>query len=227
VFEGKTGYFFAVSRHPFALPAFGGRGEPFKVMDCLMKRFALGQYSQSVADAAIQAHERIGNVRDVAGVHIHTLQTAINIMAGDPEKWHPANRESADHSMPYVTAIALTYGKIVPEHFEDPYLHDPELRDLVSRVKVSVSEEANGREPEAMLCDLVVTLKDGSSETIRVDYHRGHFRNPMSDADVDAKYHGLADAVLSKARSDALLAQLWKLEALADVGDLFALARIE
>ena len=32
---------------------------------------------------------------------------ALHIMAGDPEKWSPDNRESADHSMPYVTAVAL------------------------------------------------------------------------------------------------------------------------
>jgi 2-methylcitrate dehydratase len=227
VFEGKRGYFNAVSRHPFTLEPFGGAGQPFKIMDCLMKRFALGQYSQSVADAALQAHARVANVRDIAGVHVYTLQTAINIMAGDPEKWHPANRESADHSMPYVTAIALTYGRIDPEHFEDPYLHDPELRDLVSRIECSVSEEANSREPEAMLCDLVVTLKNGGSETIRVEYHRGHFRNPMSDAEVGAKYHGLVDPVLPKIRSDALLAQLWKLEALEDVSDIFSLARFD
>lgn len=226
IFEGRGGYFMAVSREPFELEPFGGPGQPsFRIMDCLMKRFALGQYSQSVADAAIQMHERIGGADNVAEIHVHTLHTALFVMAGDPEKWRPANHESADHSMPYIAAVALTYGAIEPKHFDAPYLHDPKLLDLVSRVKCSESEEANSREPEAMLCDLAVTLKDGRSETIRVEYHRGHHRNPMSDDEVGAKYHGLADPVLTPARSEVLLKQLWKLDELADVADLFPLAR--
>jgi 2-methylcitrate dehydratase len=228
VFEGQGGFFRAVSRQAFNLPPFGrGRAQPFKLMDCLMKRFALGQYSQSVVDAAVQAHERLGGAGDIAGVHIHTLQKAMDIMAGDPEKWRPANRESADHSMPYTTAVALIHGEIGPRHFEDSYLHDPELLDLVSRIQVSVSEEANSRAPEAMLCDLVVTMKDGRTETIRVEYHRGHARNPMSDAEVGAKYHGLVAPVLPTGRSDALLARLWKLEELGDCAELFTLARFD
>jgi 2-methylcitrate dehydratase len=167
----------------------------------------------------------LGGARDIAGVHIYTLQTAIDIMAGDEEKWRPANRESADHSMPYTAAIALTYGEVEPEHFEDPYLHDPELLDLVSRIECSASDEANSREPEAMLCDVVITMKDGRKETIRVEYHRGHARNPMSDAEVGAKYHKLVDPILTNGRSDALLAKVWKLEDMKDCGELFTLAR--
>jgi 2-methylcitrate dehydratase len=227
IFEGRAGYFKAVSQRPFELAPFGGKGQPFKIMDCLIKRYPLGQYSQSVVDAAIQARGRIGNVKDIASVHVKTLHTAVSMMAGDPEKWHPANRESADHSMPYTAGIALMYGSIKTEHFDDPYLHDPALLDLVSRIECSVSEEANSREPEAMLCDLEVTLKDGRKEAVRVEYHRGHSKNFMSDAEIEEKFHALADPVLPRARADALAAQLWKLDELKDVGILFDLMRLE
>jgi 2-methylcitrate dehydratase len=142
-------------------------------MECLIKRYPLGQYSQSVVDAAMQARSRVGDVKNIAEVEVRTLHTAVSMMAGDPEKWRPANRESADHSMPYTAGIALMYGTIKEEHFDDPYLHDPALLELISRIKCVVSEEANSREPEAMLCDLDVTLKDGRKESIRVEYHRG------------------------------------------------------
>ena len=39
------------------------------------------------------------------------------------------------------------YGAIGQQHFGDEYLHNPQLLDLVSRVKVEVSEEANRRAP--------------------------------------------------------------------------------
>ncbi|HEY4375079.1 MAG TPA: MmgE/PrpD family protein [Burkholderiales bacterium] len=226
IFEGKGGYFVGVSREPFALAPFGGRGGSFKIMECLMKRYPLGQYSQTIVDAALQLHARLGNIDDVAEVEILTLEPAITIMAGDPDKWHPVNRESADHSMPYVTAIALTYGKIDEHHFEPPYLTDKKLLGLVSRVKVIESEEANSRAPEAMLCDVNLTFKDGRRDTARVEYHRGHWRNPMSDEEVSTKFHELADAYLTQPRAKALADALWKLEDMQDTARIYEMARI-
>src|ERR1043166_2948905 len=142
IFEGRGGYFKAVSRQPFELAPFGGAGVPFKIMQCLIKRYPLGQYSQSVVQAALEARALIAqtgdaraSVRDIANVHIRTLETAVSMMAGDSDKWRPHNRETADHSMPYTAAVALMYGEIKSEHFDDPYLHDAELIDLASRIE--------------------------------------------------------------------------------------------
>jgi 2-methylcitrate dehydratase len=72
-------------------------------MECSIKRFPLGQYSQTVVQAALDVRSQLPDVRDLAEVHIRTLQKAITIMAGDPEKWRPTTRETADHSMVYTT----------------------------------------------------------------------------------------------------------------------------
>ncbi len=226
IFEGVGGFFKAVSRRPFELEPFGGNGVPFKIMECFVKRYPLGQYSQSVVQAAIEARALAGDVRNVAEVHVRTLATAVNMMAGDPDKWQPRNRETADHSMPYTAAVGLMHGAVESRHFEDPYLHDPALLDLVSRVKCSISKEADAREPEAMLCDLELRLKDGRQESVRVEYHRGHWRNPMSDAELNEKFRALARDVLPAGRADALLDTIWKLEELADLNALLALARV-
>jgi 2-methylcitrate dehydratase len=226
VFEGRGGYFLAVTRRPFELAPFGGNGVPFKIMECLNKRYPLGQYSQSVVQAALEARERVGDAGNIAEVHIRTLETAVLMMAGDPDKWRPHNRETADHSMPYTAGLALKYGSIEHEQFDDPYLHDPKLLDLVSRIKCTVSEEANAREPEAMLCDLEVVLKNGKREKIRVEYHRGHPKNPMSDAELEEKFRSLAGDLLPKARIDALLEQIWMLDERKDVRGLIAATKL-
>ncbi len=226
VFEGRGGYFTAVTRQPFELAPFGGRGGTFRIMDCLNKRYPLGQYSQSVVQAALEARARVSAVRDIVEVQIRTLHTAVEMMAGDPDKWRPANRETADHSMPYTAGVALAYGGIDVRYFDDPYLHDAELLELVSRIKCAVSEEANSREPEAMLCDLDMVLQDGRRESIRVEYHRGHPRNPMSDAELEEKFRALAGAQMPAAQADALLSQIWNLEALADMRALIDLTRL-
>ena len=225
VFEGEGGYFKAVTREPFELTALGGGDEPFKITECSIKRFPLGQYSQTVVQAALEVREQLSSPEEIASVTVRTLQTAVNIMAGDPEKWHPANRETADHSMPYTAAVALKYGRVDRTHFDDEYLRDRQLLDLVGRVKVDVSEEANRRAPEAMLCDLEVVTNSGQTYSSQVAYHKGHYKNPLSDRELEEKFRGLAEGVIPESRANGLLAHLWELDKVTDITGLLRWTR--
>jgi 2-methylcitrate dehydratase len=223
IFEGQGGFWNAVS--PFTLPSFGGVGIPFKVHECTIKRFPLGLYSQTVVEAALEARRQLPDVEDIREVHVATLQTAVSIMAGDAEKWRPANRETADHSMPYTAAVALRHGAVETRHFEAEHLTDPRLLDLVQKVKVSVSEEANRRAPEAMLSVVEVVTSSGARFSAEVPYHRGHWKNPMTDAEIEAKFRTLARERLPAARVDALLERLWNLDQVKDVGEVIKMTR--
>lgn len=226
VFEGRGGYVNTVHRGPFALAPFGGKEQPFKIAECSIKRFPLGQYSQTVVQAALEVREQLSDVTEIAEVTIETLQTAINIMAGDDEKWHPTNRETADHSMPYTTAVALTYGTVSADHFADVYLHNQDLLDLTSKIKVQVSEEANRRSPEAMLCKVGVTTRTGQRYASEVAYHKGHYKNPLTDVELEEKFHSLTGKVLPPSRADALLHRLWHLDEVTDMGEVLRLTKI-
>ena len=96
----------------------------------------------------------------------------------------------------------------------------------MQRVKVSVSEEANRCAPEAMLCNIEVTTKSGERiESGDVPFHRGHWRNPMTRAEIDSKFRALADGVLPNDRTEALLETLWRLEEAPDIADVVAMIR--
>jgi 2-methylcitrate dehydratase len=165
-------------------------------------------------------------VDEIQEVHVATLQTAVKIMAGDAEKWHPANRETADHSMPYTTAVALMYGRVEPRHFAAEYWRNPRLLDLVQKVQVQVSEEANRRAPEAMLSRVEVVTTSGARHTAEVAYHRGHFKNPMSDQEVEDKFRALAYGQLTPEQISTLLQRLWYLERVPDIGEVIRLVHI-
>lgn len=223
VFEGAGGYFKAVTRAPFSFAALGGREHPFKIMECSIKRFPLGQYSQTVVQAALEVRGKIGGADEIAEVHIQTVTAAVRLMAGDPEKWAPATRETADHSMPYTVAVALIHGTVEAHHFEDEYLRDPGIRALAQRIKVEASEAANRRMPEAMLCDFKLVTKSGTIHTAVVEYHKGHWKNPMTDAEVESKFRPLAARALTPAQTGRLLERLWTIEDVADIGDVVRL----
>ena len=66
VFEGPDGFFARISRKPFALPKLGGGGAPFGIMHCFTKRFTLGQFAQTVAQAAVEARAFFADVGEIA-----------------------------------------------------------------------------------------------------------------------------------------------------------------
>ena len=224
IFEGVGGYFKAVARKTLTLDTFGGvNGAPFKIMECLIKRFPLGQYSQTVVEAALQMREKVASPDDIAEIHIETVTTAIVLMADTPEKWEPPNRETADHSMPYTVAVALIHGDVQEEHFDDAHVFDPAIRALTRKITCKASAEADKHMPHAMRCYFKLVTKSGETFSTVVDHHKGHWKNPMADADIEKKFRTLANKVLPDAKSDALLSCLRKLEDLADAGEMLRL----
>ena len=71
IFEGRNGFFKIVSREPFELAPFGGDGRPFGIMKTHLKRFPLGNYSQTVVTAVLEARGIVTDIRDIAEVQIH------------------------------------------------------------------------------------------------------------------------------------------------------------
>ena len=228
IFEGDGGYFRTVSGGPFELEPFGGNGNPFKIMEATVKRFPFGLYSQTVVEAALEVRDRLDGVENIKEINVHTLNTAVNIMAGDEEKWRPANRETADHSMPYLTAVALKYGTVETQHFGEEYLRNSQLLELVQKVKVSISEEANRRAPDAMLASVeVVTTSGDRFASPEIPYHRGHWKNPMTGPELEGKFRSLSKDQLAPTQTEALLEQLWTLEQLDDIGQLIGMVKLE
>ena len=119
IFEGAQGLFHAVNRPPIAFPPLG---EPWGIRRAFTKRFPLGQYSQTIAEAALQARSFAPDVDTVQEITLRVSRNAINIMADSPDKWRPQSHETADHSMPYATGVVLMYGEIDEHYYELPYL---------------------------------------------------------------------------------------------------------
>jgi 2-methylcitrate dehydratase len=147
-------------------------------------------------------------------------------MADSPDKWRPRSHETADHSMPYAAAVVLMYGAIDDHYYEDPYLNDPRLLDLVSRVRCIPSAEADVHEKDYNLCDFEIVLKSGTQKSVRVEYHRGHPKNPMTDAEMEEKFRSLAVKYLPAERVDALLRQLWTLEDMPKAATLVEMTKV-
>src|SRR6185295_11246926 len=104
-------------------------------------------HSQSAIDAALQLRPQVGDIRNVKAIDIHTFDAAVDIIGKDPEKWRPKTRETADHSLPYCTAVALADGDVTLAQFEPKRLSDSVLLDLVAKVKLHRDAALTARYP--------------------------------------------------------------------------------
>ncbi len=82
--------------------------------------------------------------------------------------------------------------------------------------------------PRELLSQIDVTTRAGRRYTERAQYPKGHAENPMTDADVDAKFRDLSEDALGRAQAAGALEPLWRLDEvtrMSAVVDLFAFKR--
>jgi 2-methylcitrate dehydratase len=219
VFEGRYGFIKAVTGS-FRLAEFGGNGRTFRIADVMIKPYPCGQFSQTAIDAAIKVRSKIPSISEIKEVIIGAPAAAIKVMAGDTEKWHPKTRESADHSIPYVVAVALMFGNVEIKHFDEKYLFNPDLLDLVQKIKVNETEECNNLYPDAMANRVEVVASSGKRFSELVKYHRGHQKNPLTDEEIELKFTSLTSDLLTPAQRKQVLSLVWNLERVDDVGEV-------
>jgi 2-methylcitrate dehydratase len=220
IFEGELGFQRLVTREAFDLPTLGGPGSPFMIDRTYIKFWPAEYHSQSAIDAALQLRAEIGDPKEIKSIDIHTFNAAVDIIGKDPEKWRPKTRETADHSLPYCTAVALLDGEVTEAQFEEKRFTDPALLELVSKIMIHRHAGLNERYPNGTPNRLTVTLTDGRQLVKEVEFPRGHAGNPMTDAEVEQKFRTLVEPRYGKAKADQILAACWALEKLPAAGEL-------
>lgn len=214
-FEGRHGVWEQVTGR-FDLPAMPGN--PFAVEASSLKFFASEYHSQAPLWLALELRERL-RVADIDSIHIATYHTAYSEIGSEPEKWLPRTRETADHSLPYLFAIALRDGRLDEDSFSDRNLADPGLAALMQRISVAERPAFTERYPDALISEIAVTLRDGRRIVERIDHPKGHTRNPMTRDEVAMKFASLCAPVLRSHRE--LLETLWRIPSLPDLSALF------
>jgi 2-methylcitrate dehydratase len=216
IFEGEKGFEKLVSGplRDLILPmADSGRlKDDFMILKTHVKFWPAEYHSQSAIEAALKVRTQINDPMEIESVLVESHDAAVDIIGSEPEKWHPTSRETADHSLPYIVAATLADGEVTAKQFAPERFTDPKLLALVKRVKVERHSELSARYPEAVGNRVTVRLSGGRVFSERVDYPRGHARNPLTDAEIETKFHHLADPVLGRERADLVLRRLWQLD---------------
>lgn len=211
IFEGDLGLMKLITG-PFEVAPLGGAGQPYMISATYIKFWPAEYHSQSAIDAALQLRAEVGDYRKVKAFDIHTFDAAVDIIGKDPEKWRPKTRETADHSLPYCTAVALVDGDVTEAQFDEKRFTDQALLDLVAKIKIHRDPALSARYPAGIPNRLTITMDDGRKLVKEVEFPRGHARNPMTDAEVETKFRTMVEPVYGKDKASAILKTCWDLE---------------
>jgi 2-methylcitrate dehydratase len=168
-FEGEGALWSLRGRTEVRLPAFSDGRLALHRMG--FKRYPSEGSSQAVLDL-IPEMRAWTTVDDIESIH-HTLGAWGEIAS--PPMWDPWNRETADHSMPYILARALMDGEIYLNSFTEEKYRDPKCLQLMQKITMSYGHGFSGNAPAQ------TTIRKKSGEERTWDTQGGRRQAPAGE----------------------------------------------
>jgi 2-methylcitrate dehydratase len=213
IFEGRYGFFKLVAGPAgIDVGSFGRRGMPFRINQCGLKTYPAHITAQTAVAASTTIAKQIGNLDRITALEIGTTRRGYEIAGSDPEKWAPDTKETADHSLPYITARAMFDGGLTNDSYAPEKLHDPRILAFMRKIVVKEDPAFATLTINVPPTRLTATLDDGQHMTLLVDHMPGFPGQPMSRADVEQKFRSNVGKRLPRERIDAVLPALWALD---------------
>ncbi|MGA2879919.1 MAG: MmgE/PrpD family protein [Bryobacteraceae bacterium] len=205
VFEGDKGFMDAIAG-VFDIDWL--REDLDRVKRTILKRFNAEIHSQATIQAVLDLKARHQFcAADVQRIDIETFDVAFNIIGGGEEgdkTTSVTSKEQADHSLPYVVAVAVLDGDVMPAQYESGRILREDVQNLLRRVSVTANPAYSQRFPDEMPCQVRVTLSDGRTLTKEGRDYPGFVSQPMSWELATQKFKRLAAPYATDAEGKAI-----------------------
>jgi 2-methylcitrate dehydratase PrpD len=228
VFEGRFGLFAAHVQDGAAHRDFGRinsrLGEHWESRNSSFKPFPAAHVIHPYIDALL----RLRKLHRVAPGDVERIDCPVAgfivpiVCEPVEEKFAPASDSHGRVSLQYSLAEALYFGELGKEAYQPESLRNPEILALARRVHYYVDPEFPG--PGRFKGAVKATLKDGRVFEEIEEYNRGSAENPMSYADLRAKFDHNAAGLLPPERRQRLADEIDRLDLLSDASTIFDLA---
>jgi 2-methylcitrate dehydratase len=166
------------------------------------------------------------NPSDIKSAVIRFPHYALNKPSWDPKKFDPRNRETADHSFMYCTAVAMLDGECGPNQFTAEKLASPVVRQLMAATTLIADPELTKLWPYSAGGAAEVTLKSGKKYESVCEYPPGHPENRCSDEVVEGKFRRLSKGLLTDAQQQRIIDAIWAIDECGNVSDFMRLLTV-
>ncbi len=212
VIEAKRGFANVMStRHNYD-EITEGLGKTFEVSLNSYKPFACGIVIHPSIDGCIQLKKEHG----LTGAEVEKVELTVpHLVLELTGKRSPQVGLEGKFSVFHSCAVALLFGAAGEKQYSDVVVRDPKVIALRDRVQPTIDDRLRDDE-----CHVRLTLKDGRVLTKHVEHAIGSLKRPMSDQDLEAKFHVLVDDVLGEEHASRLHKLAWSIEGLKDAAEI-------
>jgi 2-methylcitrate dehydratase PrpD len=232
VFEREYGGFLSVfgeGHDPDASLLTTQLGEHWETTFIMVKSYAAMGGLHGAIDAARQLRPAVV-AEDISGnisrIDITVGETVYKHGWWAPER--PLTAIGAQMNIGYATAAALLDGNVLPEQFTPARLDADDIWSLIGATSVHLDESlATAAITERFRTDVAVTTRDGAVHRATVAQPHGGPADPVTNDEIVAKFHALADRVTSHGRAEAIKRAVISLEEVDDVDYLIDLLAAE
>lgn len=192
-----------------------------------IKKYNAEIHSQSAVEGALELLEEHGlEAADLERVELDVFQVAYDIIGGgeEGEKITVRTKEEADHSLPYIVAVALLDGGVYPEQYDPDRIAGDDVQELLRRVEVRPDDGYSARFPDEHACRVTLVARDGREVSKEKASYEGFHADPMTWDTVEGKFRRLAEPYAAPGLVDDLADLARRLEdaGVDDLTDLLA-----
>lgn len=219
IFEGEFGFVNQVSG-PLYLEAFEDLGKTWKLPQTYIKLYPVEYHAQAAVEAGLALRKAMKDPRSIQNIKIMSYEAARTII-GDEAKRRPQTKESADHSIYYILAVALLDGEMTLRQYKPSRFQDPEVLALIDRME-SVQEVSlfnNLYRRQLFPVKITLMMQSGETHTVYIKIPHGHPLRPLSDKALEEKCRRVVGELSWKERMEPLLSVLWSFENCSNVAD--------
>jgi 2-methylcitrate dehydratase PrpD len=216
VLEGPAGFGVAMAASPDWSRALAEPDRPLGITTATVKNHSCCGHTFAAVDGALELRALGVQPSDIESVEVRTAATAAKV-AGNTD---PRTAFEAKFSVSYCVAAALVLGSVRLRAFSPAALTDPVVREVEQRVTVVPDEEMERVFPAQRRAIVTAVEKSGARRQVVRNTRKGDPDDPLTDAELAAKFVDLSEPVLGQARSSRLSQRLWRLSELATVQDL-------
>ncbi len=190
-------------------------GERFEISFNTYKPFACGIVIHPAIDACAQLKAQGVTPDAVERIELKVHSLVLELTG----KKEPQDGLQAKFSVHHGCAAGLIFGRAAEEEFADAIVTRADVVALRRKVVATV----DGTIDEAS-ADVTAILKNGQRIHVFVKNAIGSLENPQTDAMLEAKFHGMCNAVIGASRCDELIGAAWNLGAAQSVANLVGFA---
>jgi len=210
ILEGPQGFFAAMSRdaRPELVLAgldsgLGSSTSPWKIHGVSLKPHASCRHTHAAVDAALNLRQELGQLSpdEIRSVRVTTYAAAVAI-TDNPA---PHTAYQAKFSMQYCVAQALLTGLLGPHDFGTSQIADPQTRELVAKVELTVDPTLDARYPTAWCARVAVETNDGRFRQVLIEAPKGDPERQLTPAELEFKLRDLAQGTVFANKTGAVV----------------------